>query len=114
MNSRLCVLGWGWGHILSCERIDIVKLLLVLFFPGKGFTDFKSDKFRHPFHTIAWLNKASNLLRMSLGSGGGNFVCLWRCRMLSVPLEEGRPQEGGEIAQAWVTWPEGASVPNYK
>ena len=22
------------------------------------------------------------------------------------------PQEGGEIAQAWATWPEGASAPN--
>ena len=25
---------------------------------------------------------------------------------------ESRPQEGGGIAQAWVTWPEGASAPN--
>ena len=25
---------------------------------------------------------------MSLGSGGGRFVCLWRCRLLSVPLGE--------------------------
>ena len=49
---------------------------------------------------------------MSLGSGGGRSVCLWRCRLLSVPLEESRPQEGGGIAQAWATWPEGASAPN--
>ena len=32
--------------------------------------------------------KASNLLRMSLGSGGGRSVCLWRCCLLSVPLGE--------------------------
>ena len=25
---------------------------------------------------------------MSLGSGGGRSVCLWRCRLLSVPLGE--------------------------
>ena len=25
---------------------------------------------------------------------------------------ESRPQEGGRIAQAWSTWPEGASAPN--
>ena len=25
---------------------------------------------------------------------------------------QGRPQEGGGIAQAWATWPEGAQVPN--
>ena len=25
---------------------------------------------------------------------------------------ESRPQEGGGIAQAWVTWPKGASAPN--
>ena len=25
---------------------------------------------------------------MSLGSGGGRFVCLWRCCLLSVPLGE--------------------------
>ena len=30
--------------------------------------------------------KARYLLRMSLGSGGGRSVCLWRCRLLSVPL----------------------------
>ena len=53
---------------------------------------------------------------MLLGSGGGRFVRLWRCRLLSVPSGEqasGRPpQEGGGIAQAWATWPEGASAPN--
>ena len=32
--------------------------------------------------------KARNPLRMSLGSGGGRSVCLWRCRLLSVPLGE--------------------------
>ena len=32
--------------------------------------------------------KASNLLRMSLGSGGGRSVRLWRCCLLSVPLGE--------------------------
>ena len=32
--------------------------------------------------------KAWNLLRMLLGSGGGRFVCLWRCCLLSVPLGE--------------------------
>ena len=32
--------------------------------------------------------KARYLLRMSLGSGGGRSVCLWRCRLLSVPLGE--------------------------
>ena len=55
--------------------------------------------------------KARYLLRMSLGSGGGRSVCLWRCRLLSVPWES-RPQEGGGIAQAWTTWSEGASAPN--
>ena len=48
---------------------------------------------------------------MSLGSGGGRSVCLWRfvcCRC----HWESRPQEGGGIAQAWATWPEGASAPN--
>ena len=49
---------------------------------------------------------------MSLGSGGGRSVCLWRCRLLSVPLGEQLPQEGGGIAQAWTTWSEGASAPN--
>ena len=29
-----------------------------------------------------------NLWKMSLGSGGGCSVCLWRCRPLSVPLGE--------------------------
>ena len=53
--------------------------------------------------------KAQNLLRMLLGSGGGRFVRLRRCRLLSVPSGE---QEGGGIAQAWATWPEGASAPN--
>ena len=48
---------------------------------------------------------------MSLGSGGGRSVRLWRCCLLSVPLGE-QPQEGGGIAQAWATWPEGASAPN--
>ena len=48
---------------------------------------------------------------MSLGSGGdapfvsGVVVCC-RCHW------ESRPQEGGGIAQAWATWPEGASAPN--
>ena len=32
--------------------------------------------------------KASNLLRMSLGSGGGRSVRLWRCCLLSVLLGE--------------------------
>ena len=32
--------------------------------------------------------KAWNLLRMLLGSGGGRFVRLWRCCLLSVPLGE--------------------------
>ena len=27
-------------------------------------------------------------------------------------IGESRPQEGGGIAQAWATWPEGASAPN--
>ena len=55
---------------------------------------------------------------MLLGSGGGRSVRLWRCCLLSVPLGEqfvnweSRPQEGGGIAQAWATWPEGASAPN--
>ena len=31
--------------------------------------------------------KARNPLRMSLGSGGGRSVCLWRCRLLSVPWQ---------------------------
>ena len=48
---------------------------------------------------------------MSLGSGGGRFVRLWRCCLLSVPLGE---QASGRrwIAQAWATWPESASAPN--
>ena len=48
---------------------------------------------------------------MLLGSGGGRSVRLWRCCLLSVPLES-RTQEGGGIAQAWATWFEGASAPN--
>ena len=39
---------------------------------------------------------------MSLGSGV--VVCCW-CHW------ESRPQKGGGIAQAWATWPEGASAP---
>ena len=46
---------------------------------------------------------------MSLGSGGERFVRLWRCCLYHW---ESRPQEGGGIAQAWATWPEGASAPN--
>ena len=55
--------------------------------------------------------KARYLLRMSLGSGGGRSVCLWRCRLLSVPLGGSCPQEGGGIA-CRTTWSEGASAPN--
>ena len=52
-----------------------------------------------------------NLLRMSLVRAedapfvSGVVVCC-RCHW------ESRPQEGGGIAQAWATWPEGASAPN--
>ena len=46
---------------------------------------------------------------MSLGSGGGRSVRLLRCCLC---LWESRSQEGGGIAQAWATWPEGASAPN--
>ena len=55
--------------------------------------------------------KARNLLRMSLGRVedalfiAGIVVCCryhWECRS----------QEGGWIAQAWATWPEGALAPN--
>ena len=46
---------------------------------------------------------------MSLGSGGGCYVCLWHCCLLSVPLGEQAQEEGG-ITQAWATWPEGASA----
>ena len=53
---------------------------------------------------------------MLLGSGGVILLRLkssWRCRLLSVQkFGESRPQEGGGIAQAWATWPEGASAPN--
>ena len=53
---------------------------------------------------------------MSLGSDGGRSVCLWRCCLLVVVCcrchWESRSQEGGGIAQAWATWPEGASAPN--
>ena len=45
---------------------------------------------------------------MSLGLSGGRFVHLWRCCQCHW---ESRPQECG-IAQAWATWPEGASAPN--
>ena len=48
---------------------------------------------------------------MSLGSGGGRSVRLWRCCRCRCHWES-RPQEGGGIAQAWATWPEGASAPN--
>jgi len=48
---------------------------------------------------------------ISLGSGGGLLVRIWRCRQLSLPLGE-RPQERGGIARAWTTVPEGASEPN--
>ena len=46
---------------------------------------------------------------VAIGSGEGGFVCLWRCRLLSVPSGE---QGSGlfRIAQAWVTWPEGTST----
>ena len=47
---------------------------------------------------------------MSLGLGGGRFICLWRCRLLSVPVES-RPRGGVGIAQAVSTWPEGALAP---
>ena len=48
---------------------------------------------------------------MSLGRAEGaslvaGVVVCCRCHW------EIRPQEGGGIAQAWATWPEGASVPN--
>ena len=46
---------------------------------------------------------------MSLGSDGGRFVRLWRCCLCHW---KSRPQEGGGIAQAWATWPEGALAPN--
>ena len=48
---------------------------------------------------------------MSLGSSGGRSVRLWRCCRCRCHWES-RPQEGGGIAQAWATWPEGASAPN--
>ena len=53
------------------------------------------------------------LVRMSLGSGGGRFVT--SLALLSVVGAIGRAgflEEGGGIAQAWATWPEGASAPN--
>ena len=49
-------------------------------------------------------------LRMSLGSGRGRFIRLWRCCRRC--YWESRPQEGNGIAQAWATWPEGALAPN--
>ena len=50
-------------------------------------------------------------LKNVAGSSGGRFDRLWRCCLLSVPLGE---QASGRkwIAQAWATWPEGASAPN--
>ena len=50
---------------------------------------------------------------MSLGSGGGRFVRLWRCCLLSVPLGEQavlRKEVG--LLRPGATWPEGASAPN--
>ena len=48
---------------------------------------------------------------MLLGLGGGRSVCL--CVVVSCQCHwKSRPQEGGGIAQAWATWPEGASAPN--
>ena len=57
---------------------------------------------------------------MLLGSGGENVAGV---RAEDAPFVSGvvvscrchwesRPQEGGGIAQAWATWPEGASAPN--
>ena len=40
------------------------------------------------------------------GVGVSGVVVCCRCHW------ESRPQEGGGIAQAWATWPEGASAPN--
>ena len=47
---------------------------------------------------------------MSLGSGRGCFVCLWRCRLLSVPSPIGRAGLRKEVGL--LTWPEGALAPN--
>ena len=43
--------------------------------------------FNPPLHDF-FRNSSRNFLRVSLGSGGGRSVCLWRCRLLSVPLGE--------------------------
>ena len=51
-----------------------------------------SPKFRTASHKSSLESKRSSLesslLRMSLGSGGGRSVRLWRCCLLSVPLGE--------------------------
>ena len=51
--------------------------------PYKNF-DFLFNPLLHDF----FRNFSQILSRVSLGSGGGRSVCLWRCRLLSVPLGE--------------------------
>ena len=57
------------------------------------------------FSVICRHIKREMSLRMSLGSSAGVVVCC-QCHW------ESRPQEGGGIAQAWATWPEGALASN--
>ena len=47
-------------------------------------------------------------------TGFGRGMLRLSLALLSVvgAIGESRPQEGGGIAQAWATWPEGASAPN--
>ena len=70
-----------------------------------------SDKFK----IIITLRRAQNLeiwdpRKISIRAEDASFVSgvvvCCRCHW------ESRPQEGGGIAQAWATWPEGASAPN--
>ena len=50
---------------------------------------------------------------MLLGSGGRRSVCLWRCRLLSVPSgEQASGRRWDCSGHIWATWPEDASAPN--
>ena len=59
------------------------------------------------------LYKAYNLLIMSLGSSGGMLRLVSGIVLCCRSHWESRPQEGGEIVQAWATSPEGASATDW-
>ena len=86
-NMPYSVLPW---HVMTCGlacNSDKFKITT---------THHRAQKFwdKRPYKNFDFLfdrltsYKAQTLWRMSLGSGGGRFVRLWRCRLLSVPLGE--------------------------